>query len=377
MVRIALDCRSVFPGMGGIGRYAAALAGTLPLTYKGAEFHFLVTERKEGPPLSEAQNACERRFVCGMIDERWEQLELPGELAGIGADLYHSTCFSLPVAGGAKRTVATVHDVIFRRHPELVDEKLRVYLDKWTAVALDLADAVITVSEFSKGEICKLYGARPEKIRVVYNGVDPRFGQKPSAKKSREVAGRLKLPQRYVLYVGALEEKKNVARLLAAWGQVTEQDSARGWKLVLAGGTGGKRGSFQETAEAERVKDSTLFAGYVPDEDLPALVANAGLFVYPSLYEGFGLPVLEAMAAGVPVVTSQTSSLGEVAGDAARLVDPESVDEMAEAMSELLGDKKLAQGLRKKGLSRAAEFTLERCARGTLAVYRGVLGEGR
>src|SRR5512135_1796166 len=139
MARIALDCRSVFDGMGGIGRYAAMLGGALPLMDKDNGYYLLFTNRKGKAPLSRAPNAEERVFECGMIDTRWEQLDLPGELASIGADLYHSTCFSLPVAGGARRNVATVHDVIFRRHPELVDSRLREYLDRWTAVALDLA----------------------------------------------------------------------------------------------------------------------------------------------------------------------------------------------------------------------------------------------
>ncbi|HOX07935.1 MAG TPA: glycosyltransferase family 1 protein [Planctomycetota bacterium] len=371
MARIALDCRSVFPGMGGIGRYAATLAGALPQLDPGNEYHFLVTDKKADQPLSAAPNASERPFACGMIDERWEQLELPGELAGMTADLYHSTCFTLPVAGGARRKIATVHDVIFSRHPELVDERLRNYLDRWTEVSLDVADRIITVSEFSKREMCELYGADPGKVRVVYNGVDPRFAQAGAAATAKTAASKLKLPKRYALYVGALEEKKNIPRLLAAWKLVSAK--VKGLKLVLAGGKGGKGFDAEAAVKAVGVDDSVVLAGYVADSDLPAVMAGAEIFVYPSLYEGFGLPVLEAMACGVPVVTSKTSSLGEIAGDAARLVDPESVEDLAGAMEEVVADRKLAQSLVKKGRARAAEFTPDRCARETLAVYREVL----
>jgi glycosyltransferase involved in cell wall biosynthesis len=374
MARIALDCRSVFPGMGGIGRYAATLAAALPGLDPENEYHFLVTGRKAGPLLSAAPNVCERSCECGMIDERWEQLELPGELAGIEAGLYHSTCFALPVAGGAKHMVATVHDVIFSRHPELVDVRLRGYLDRWTRVSLDLADLVITVSEFSKGEICALYGTDPGKVRVIYNGVDPRFSKGAPVSAVKALRKKMGLPARYVLYLGALEEKKNIPRLLAAWKLVVDKPASRGMKLVLAGGTGGKVFDAKAAVETAGVAGSTVLAGYVPDEDVIALMAGAGLFVYPSLYEGFGLPVLEAMALGVPVVTSRTSSLGEVAGEAARLVDPENVEDLAGAIEGVLSNQKLAKQLSGRGKARSAEFTPERSARETLAVYREVMG---
>ncbi len=374
MGRIALDCRSVYPGMGGIGRYAAMLAATLPGMDPGNEYRLFVTERKGEEPLTGARNAQERRFECGMIDERWEQLELPGTLAGMDAALYHSTCFSLPVAGGAKRTVATVHDAIFRRHPELVDPRLRSYLDRWTAVSLGLADRVITVSEFSKREICELYGADAGKIRVVYNGVDPRFSASVAAGKIEKARTEIKLPAKYVLYVGALEEKKNIPRLLSAWKKATKGTKAAKPKLVLAGGGGGKGFDAGAAVEEAGADDSVALAGYVPDEHLPAVMVGAECFVYPSLYEGFGLPVLEAMAVGVPVITSKTSSLGEVAGDAAVLVDPEDEDDLAGALRKVLKDSKLRSRLVERGKARAGEFTPERCAEGTLAVYREVLG---
>jgi alpha-1,3-rhamnosyl/mannosyltransferase len=358
--------------MGGIGRYSATLAAELPGLDRKSEYHLLVTERKDDSALTKAPNAREHRFACGMIDQRWEQLELPGELAEMDADLYHSTCFSLPVAGGARRSVVTVHDVIFRRHPQLVDSRLRDYLDRWTAVSLDLADRVVTVSEFSKREICELYGTDAAKIRVVYNGVDPRFTRTAPAKEAKKARKKLKLPGQYVLYVGALEEKKNIPRLLSAWKQA-RKSLGKKRKLVLAGGRGGKGCDAEAAVEAAGAEDSVVLAGYIADDALPAVMAGAECFVYPSLYEGFGLPVLEAMAVGVPVVTSRTSSLGEVAGDAALLVDPESEDELAAAIVRATGEAKLAEELRGKGRRRAAEFTPLRCAQDTLAVYREVL----
>ena len=376
MVRIALDCRSVFPGMGGIGRYTASLAHGLPHLAQSDEFHFLTTERKEAEDLSQAGNVFERRFPVGMIDERWEQLELPGELAAIPADLYHATCFSLPVAGGARRMVATVHDVVFRRFPELVAPRLREYLDRWTEATLGIADRVITVSEFSKQEICGLYGTDPDRIVVIYNSIDERFYAELPRGRVEEVRRHFKLPARYVLYVGSLEEKKNIPRLLQAWGMVAHEKAAAGCKLVLAGGGGGKQFDAAAAVDRAGVGGSVLLLGRVPDQELPALMAGAEVFVYPSIYEGFGLPVLEAMACGAPVITSKSSSLAEVAGEAARLAEPESADDLSMALRELLGNRELRRELNMRGKERAARFGPGRCVQETLALYHDVLGHG-
>lgn len=376
MACLALDARSVFPGMGGIGRYTSLLAQSLPPLARADEVHLLLTE-KAGPALPPlAPNVVPHAFACGMIDARWEQLQLPGELARLGADLYHATCFAAPAVAGPWRTVVTVHDVIFRRHPELVDPTLCAYLDHWTAVALAVADAVITVSAYSKREITALYPVDPAKVQVVYNGVGPRF-RPLAAAQVRAVLTRLQVPAGYVLYVGAMEAKKNVPRLLGAWKQVVAQLPHRGRKLVLVGGSGGQAFNANHAIQAAGVEASVLQLGQVSEPDLVALYSGAELFVYPSLYEGFGLPVLEAMACGAPVLTANTGALAEIAGSAALCVDPLSVPALADGMARVLEHPTLAKHLRSRGRAHSATFSQARCSHETLAVYDRVLGRVR
>lgn len=209
-MRVVLDCRSVYPGMGGIGRCAAALARELPLAAPEDEFVLLAGSRAPDRPLASAPNAKEVRVDAAMLDPLFEQVRLPGLLEEVEADIYHGTCFSVPISCGRAKRVATVHDVVFRRRPELVPDGLRSYLDRWTGVSCELADEVLTVSEFSKSEIRAVYGAEAS---VISNGIDERFFT---------IERRPPDGPPFVLYVGALEPKKNVARLIDAFARVPE-----------------------------------------------------------------------------------------------------------------------------------------------------------
>jgi glycosyltransferase involved in cell wall biosynthesis len=177
----------------------------------------------------------------------------------------------------------------------------------------------------------------------------------------------------YILYVGSIEPRKNLPRLLVAYAHLRRRGSTR-WRLVVAGPRKWKSGPVYDAVARLELAEHVHFAGFVPEADLPALYNGADLFAFPSLYEGFGLPVLEAMACGTPVVTANTSSLPEVAGAAALLVDPSDVEEIAGALRRVLEDPALARDLRERGLARAAQFSWERTARATVAVYEKVLG---
>jgi glycosyltransferase involved in cell wall biosynthesis len=185
--------------------------------------------------------------------------------------------------------------------------------------------------------------------------------------------GRYGVEPPYILYVGSLEKRKNLPRLLQAYARLRQD--LPGWKLVIVGARKWKSAPIFDTLSRLGLEPYVHFTGFVEEDDLPALYNGADLFCFPSLYEGFGLPVLEAMACGTPVVTSSTSSLPEVAGEAALLVDPYDVEAIAAAMRRVLSDPELAQDLRARGLARAAQFTWERTARETIAVYERVLGK--
>jgi len=359
-VRIALDCRSVFHGMGGIGCYTWSLLKEYATLCGEHEVVCYFTHLSPPEPVSLPANFNVRIFEAGMIDERFDQLVLPGLLARDRIDLYHNPTFAVPLVRTSSKVVATIHDVVFRRHPELVEPKLRSYLDTATHRACKLADRLVTVSEFSRREIVKLYSVDPDRIDVIPNGVH----QATAARGGR--VDRFGLASGgYVLYVGSVERKKNLDLLLEGYQRMTE--NAPGLLLALVG-------SKSDDSLPSRLRERGLGArvrvlGYVSPEDLEILYANARLFVYPSLYEGFGLPPLEAMARGVPTIVANTSSLPEVVGDGAELVDPHDADGLAKLMLALSTDEPRREALAARGRERAKNFTWRRSAERHLEIY--------
>ena len=380
-MRVLLDCRSVFPSMGGIGRATAALASHLPPALTpGDELLLLLGTRRPG----EGQLCLLRRegvevqalpSEASMLDPAFEQLELPGLLRRYEVDLVHMTCFTSPVAAERVARVSTVHDVVFRRRPELVEPWLREYLDLWTGVSCRIADAVLTPSGFSRDEIMACYG-RPSSVLapalgvvVVENGVEARF---------RAIQRRPSEGAPFLLYVGALEPKKNVPALLHAFARLLERAPSLPHILVLAGGRGGQELDLERALkEAGPARQRVRVMGHVPEEQLLALYARADAFLYLSEYEGFGLPPLEAMAAGVPTVVADRASLPEVVGDAAIRVDPADTDQVAGELQALLTDTTRQADLARRGRGRAAAFTWERAAARTVEVYRAALERER
>jgi len=332
-VKIVFDCRSVFAGMGGIGRATAALARFLPAALPEAELVYLHGARRPEAPLSTAKNVEDLVTDAAMIDPVFEQLLLPELLDDCQADLYHNPCFAVPVVAHPDMIrVATVHDVVFRRHPELVPEWLRTYLDSATQASCEVADALVTVSSFSAREIEALYPVSPL-IEVIHNAVDARFfvdegPEQPAAPP-------------YLLYVGSLEEKKNVRHLLRGMAELCRRRPELPHVLLLVGAI--QPGFDLEAAVAESgvPPERVHYLGHVPDSSLVELYHNASVFCYLSEYEGFGLPPVEAMAAGTPVVAADRASLPEATDGAALLVEPESPRQVATAIERLLDDREL------------------------------------
>ncbi|MGQ9804369.1 MAG: glycosyltransferase family 4 protein [Anaerolineae bacterium] len=286
-----------------------------------------------------------------------------------GVELFHATEHLLPRLS-AIRTVFTLHDLIFLFHPETHKPLNRWFLTLMMPRFLRAADAVIAVSECTKRDAVRYYGIPEEKITVIYEGVNPRF-RPANPETVAAVRRKYGLPEHFILYVGTIEPRKNLTTLLEAFHHLAALRSGD-LRLVIVGKRGWLYEGFFRRLRELGLEERVHFTGYVPDEDLPALYSAADLFVFPSLYEGFGLPVLEAMACGTPAVCSNTSSLPEVAGNAALLVSPTDVRGLAEAMARALTDDALRATLRAKGLERAGEFSWARAARETLRVYQTV-----
>jgi len=270
-------------------------------------------------------------------------------------------------------TVLTVHDLIFRHLPEHHKPLNRWYLNLTMPLYCRRASHIIAISECTERDLITAYGLPPEKITVIYEAADPRFGPRPP-KVVAAARTRYGLPDRYLLFVGTIEPRKNLARLLAAFERIHAERLSDA--LVIVGKRGWLYDDFFARLEQSSARDAVILPGYVPNDDLPTIYAGAQALVFPSLYEGFGLPVLEAMACGTPVVASNASSLPEVGGSAALYFSPTQVEAMVEAVCRLLRDADLRGSMRTEGLNRAAEFSWRSTAAKTRTVYDAVL-QGR
>ncbi|MBF0345187.1 MAG: glycosyltransferase family 4 protein [Nitrospirae bacterium] len=260
------------------------------------------------------------------------------------------------VYGSPFRTVITVADMAHKYYPQSIPRALSGFLQYRLPTELKRADTIIAISQNTKADIVKFHNIDESKIRVIYPGVSKEFSPVTDTQTLETLRIRYKLPQRYILYVGALQPRKNVESLIKTLPMLSEH------KLVIASGAQWKSSSIGRLITELGVEDNVVFTGYIDDADLPALYSLATVFVMPSLYEGFGLPILEAMACATAVVTSNTSSLPEAAGDAAILVNPESVVELSEAINKIIQNKTLQQELISKGLKQAAQFSWNKSA---------------
>lgn len=321
---------------------------------------------------------------CGWISERvFKLLSLVVELPYIWffrekRDITHFCNYVVPLGVRGKKVV-TVHDLAFREFPETVRGRTMVMLKRNLKRSLRRADAIVTVSEFTKKELMKYYDIASEKIAVVPNGVDTaQYHLNYSSEQIQGAKKKYSIEGSYFLYLGTLEPRKNLRGLLLAYKKFYEERKDTGKeipKLVLAGGKGWMYDEIFQTAEEISLKDHVIFTGYVDDQDKAPLMCGASVFCFPSLYEGFGMPPLESMACGTPVLTSNNSSLKEVTEDAAIQVDPYDLDQMAQKMAELCDNNDLGQQLRERGIKQAEKYSWSNAVEKLWEVYQRVAGE--
>lgn len=309
-----------------------------------------------------------------MVRIVWEQIVQPFALRGAHIDLLHALAFAGPLAISVP-WVATVYDLSFIRFPQSFNAANRIYLKWATRQSLRRANRVIAISENTRRDLVTLFGAEPKKIEVVYCGIDPSFSPSNDPGDIECLRTQHHLPEKMILFVGTIEPRKNVARLIRAFARA-KRNAHLPHRLVLVGARGWKDQEVDAAIEQEGIAEQVIFAGYVAQEELPRWYRAADLFVYPSLYEGFGLPPLEAMACGAPVVSSNASSLPEVIGDAGLLVAPDDEDALADAITRALTDAALREQMIERGLKQAAKFSWARAARETTDIYRTVLAQG-
>src|SRR5436190_8132721 len=297
-----------------------------------------------------------------------EQVRLTIAIKREGVTLYHAPHYVLPPLVRC-RSVVTIHDCIHLMFPQYLPNRLALgYARTSIALAARRATRVLTVSESSKRDILRFVSTESHKITVIYNAYDERFGVEPREEDVVRVRERYQLHDEFVLYAGNVKPHKNLERLIVAFDLVRKRGLDH-LKLVLIGDEISRYSALRRAVHQHQLHKYVRFLGYLPEETLAVMYRLAGLFVFPSLYEGFGLPPLEAMASGTPVVTSNVSSLPEVAGDAAILVDPHDPHAIADGMYRLLTDERLRRDLRLKGIARAHQFSWEASVRRVREIY--------
>jgi glycosyltransferase involved in cell wall biosynthesis len=378
-MRIGIDYTSAATQGAGIGRYTRELIRALialPSDYRYSLFYASRARIQE----SEIRN--QRSEIHHLpIDDKWlariwqrARLPIPIELVTGKIDLFHSPDFTLPPTLPGVPTLLTVHDLSFIRDPDSAWPSLRAYLMKAVPRSVKRATHILADSHATKDDLIDLFNTPSEKITVLYSGVEARF--KPIQDRAEIDRVREKYgigSQPFALSLGTLQPRKNYRRLIEAFAKLNNDQL----NLVIGGGKGWMFDDLFTLVQSWQLEDRVHFIGFVDDEDLPRLYSAASLFVYASLYEGFGLPLLEAMACGTPVIGSNTSSLPEVIGDVGLQVDPKDVEAIAHAMKQMLDRSDLRDRSVSAGLDRVKQFTWEKAARELLSIYGQLLNRPR
>ena len=378
-MKIGINAQILSPVSAGVANYTKNLIKGLIELDSENEYHLFGREEYLREFASKNVKLNFTRVLCQKSPLRilWEQFVLPLRILKKDLNVFHYPDHTLSLLGKVCPTVITIHDLAFLRFPEMFNLSRRIYKSFVIKRSVELADKIITVSEFTKSEAVKLLRVPEEKIRVIYNGVENSFHGVGDEKRLEEIRNRYGLRGRLILFVGTLEPRKNIVRLIKAYNFL--RGGHQGWDvtLVIAGAIGWLYDDIFNTVKSLKLEKEVIFLDYVPREDLVYLYNCSSVVVYPSLYEGFGFPPLEAMACGTPVVVSNTSSLSEVVGDAGVYVDPYDVVDIAHGIEKALTDEELRERLIQKGLERAKSFSWEEMARKTLKVYEEVLEESK
>ena len=385
MTRYILDARTATAHFPGIGRYVRNLAGALPSQLADNERLVILCNPSDPTAWNPSALASPQVEIVPApvssfsLRQQWTIPRLLRQLAqspipNPHSPLFHSTYYLMPYRPGLP-TLLTVYDLIALLHPQTVSLRARLFFRVATRLALAASDRIVTISASARDDLLAHFPVDPSQVTAIPLAADPRFRPQPADAIAR-VRAKYHLPDRYIFYLGINKPHKNLPRLIKAFTLLRNaQYPIPNIPLIIAGAWDDR---YPESrALAAPLGDAVRFLGPVDDADLPALHSGVTLFVFPSLYEGFGLPVLEAMACGAPVVCGNRSSLPEVAGDAGLLVDPTDTDAITAAIRRVVEDDGLRRALGEKSLAQAGRFSWQRTAAETLAIYREMAATGR
>lgn len=379
-MRIAIDITSLPTQLVGVGSYAKNLITSLT-KFDTENQYFIFVKREHSNVFTINQSNLSIIYQKNILRNKilrvlWEQFILPLYIKRLKIDLLHSIHYTIPLFAGCK-VVVTFHDMTFFLYPKKhifikrIFFKLFIYISSWRA------NRLIAVSNNTKKDIIKFMHINNGKIDVVYEIIDSKYHPIKNKSAILKVKKKYKIFNKFILYVGTLEPRKNIVNLIQAYYKLISKNNVT-HQLVIVG----KKGwHYQEIFKIvtklnlNKGRERIVFTGYVSEEELPFLYNAADVFVYPSLYEGFGIPPLEAMACGVPVISSNLSSIPEVIGEAGILINPYNIQDIYQTLYKLLNDDKLKKELKSKGLKRAQEFSSEKLANETIKVYKKTMKE--
>lgn len=376
MMRIGYDAKRAFYNYSGLGNYSRSALLLLQQYYPENEYYLYTPSQKQSIPFFEDKDFQIKepsRFLSKVFSSYWRSVRMSSDIRRDSLDIFHGLSNELPsdIQKAKVKSVVTIHDLIFLRFPQFFSQiDNQIYLRKFKKACLR-ADKIIAVSEQTKHDIVNFFQIAPEKIIVSYQGCGSQFWQKETEAKKEEVRKKYQLPNRFILNVGTIEPRKNLYSLIHSL--VYAQHDA----TVVAIGRPVKtyREELQELIVKKNLQGRVLFLHNVPNEDLPAIYQQASLFAYPSFFEGFGIPIVEAMVSDVPVITSSGSCFAETGGDAALYINPNNPEEIAILSDQVLEDTELREDMIKKGRAHAQNFSDESVVNSLMNVYKMMLKE--
>lgn len=370
-MRIGVDATALPPRLFGAGNYIVNLVRQLPRVDAANEYWVFVKPEQAHLFQEQARlHVVTIALPLRMLRVAWEQAGIPALVRRYQLDLFHSPHYTQPFLAPCRRVV-TVHDMTFFLFPEVHKTYKRVFFKSMIILGARYADRLIADSESTRRDLLRIVHVAPEKVVSVPLGVSPEFERPVPPDQLVEIRDRYHLPECFVLCVGELQPRKNLITLIRAYAQAVRRGLPH--SLVIVGRQGWMYEDFYRTIHELALGQRVIFTGYVPPDDLPSVYQLADALAYPSLYEGFGFPVLEAMASRTLVIASNASSMPEITGDAGVLVDPRNVDEWTEQLWRALTDREWHAELERRGAERARLFSWERTARETAAVYSGTV----
>ncbi len=375
-MHIGYDAKRAFNNSSGLGNYSRFVISAAVRLYPKEHFALFTpkqtTRFRNFFPAAKNVTVVEPTGLNARIPGFWRVFNQLSDIKKHKVSLFHGLSNELPVglAKNGIKSVVTIHDLIFLRFPELYKPIDRLIYKRKFSAACRQADKIIAISQQTKSDIVQFFGTDPEKIEVIYQDCDPVFHVTPEAEFTENVKRRYTLPENYLLCVGTLEKRKNQLNLLQAWHQ-----AGTDLHLVFVGRTTKYTQQLHSYIAEHKLADRVHFLPYVAYNELPAIYCSATLFAYPSVFEGFGIPILEALNCGVPVITSTDSCFAEAGGPGSRYVNPENVGELAAAIKEISQDENLQQQMKKQGHDHALKFRPEKTVAQVHELYKSLLEE--